>query len=237
MKFGDLHENLRRETLRRIERGLTSGAALARATGFKPGHISHFLARKRVLSLDGLDRVLAAQHLSLLDLLPAGAVPTAQSTHHPVSLTRSVPVVSHSAAATQARIRAADVLETVEVPDTVLQSSRERPSHGRSVWHRWVSVRVGGAQAAEISPLLNENDVAVIDRHYNSPAVYRPHQRSIYAAYAAGAFHLCFLEVDGKRLILRPCNAQMPVHIVDLTPKAETPEPIVGRVSYVLSEL
>ena len=42
---------------------------LAEQTGFKQAHISNFLNRKRGLSLEGMDKVLRVQHLSVLDLL------------------------------------------------------------------------------------------------------------------------------------------------------------------------
>lgn len=235
MNFGDLHENLRREILRRIDRGVLSGAALSRATGFEPGHISHFLKRKRILSLDGLDRVLTAQKLSILDLIPADTF-SAAAIKQKSSLTRSVPLVSQTAVATVARIRPADVLETVEIPDTVLHHARERAASGKDLWHRWASVRVDAAQSAEMSPLLNENDVAVIDRHYNSLAVYRPHQRTVYAVYAAGRLHLCFAELETNRLVLRPHSFQMPVRLVDISEKNPLADAIVGRIVYVLSE-
>lgn len=235
MNFGDLHENLRREILRRIDRGVLSGVALSRATGFEPGHISHFLKRKRILSLDGLDRVLRAQKLSILDLIPADTFPVLASKPKS-SLTRSVPVVSQTAAARVARIRPADVLETVEVPDTVLHHATERVAAGKDLWHRWISVRVDATQSAEMSPLLNESDVAVIDRHYNSPAIYRPHQRTVYAVYSTGALHFCFLEIETNRLVLRPHNLQMPVRLIDISEKDPLADAIVGRVSYVLSE-
>ena len=65
MNFQDLHELLRLELLRRIELGSLTGTSLARQSGFRQAHISNFLNRKRSLSLDGLDRVLAAQNLSI----------------------------------------------------------------------------------------------------------------------------------------------------------------------------
>jgi len=70
MNFHDLHELLRQELLRRIEDGPLTGTALARQAGYKQGHISNFLRRKRSLSLEGLDRVMAAQNLTVDQLLP-----------------------------------------------------------------------------------------------------------------------------------------------------------------------
>src|SRR5437868_15093498 len=69
MKFRALQENLRKTLWSRIEEGDLTGLHLAAQTGFKQAHISNFLNRKRGLSLEGMDKVLNVQHLSVLDLL------------------------------------------------------------------------------------------------------------------------------------------------------------------------
>src|SRR5438270_4174314 len=96
MNFQDLHELLRLELLRRIERGILTGSRLAQQAGFQQAHISNFLNRKRALSLEGLDRVLAAQNLTIDQILPleitAAAAPPA-----PSDPTEIVPVISASA--------------------------------------------------------------------------------------------------------------------------------------------
>lgn len=236
MRFDTLHENLRLEILRRIGRGALSGSTLARATGFQQAHISNFLNRKRFLSLDGLDRVLEAQDLSILDLLPADLVPAVSSPSHPVTLSQTVAVVTHSAAASTPRIQPADVLESVEVPDTVLHLSRAVPVPGRASWQRFVAVRVDAQQSAAMDPLLCQNYIAVIDRHYNSLALYRSQLPTIYAVGTAEALHLCFLQFEANRLILRPRNHHFPVHLLEMAPNEKPVDHIVGRVCYVLSE-
>ena len=70
MNFTQMHERLRLELLRRIQRGTLSISLLARQTGFGQSHISNFLRCKRQLSLEALDRVLASQHIKAWDLLP-----------------------------------------------------------------------------------------------------------------------------------------------------------------------
>src|SRR6202521_3450433 len=74
MKFRVLQENLRDALWERIEEGDLPGLRLAQQTGFKQAHISNFLNRKRGLSFEGMDRVLAVQHLSVLDLLDIAEV-------------------------------------------------------------------------------------------------------------------------------------------------------------------
>src|SRR5947207_10314890 len=69
MKFKSMQENLRKTIWGRIDEGGLTGLRLAEQTGFKQAHISNFLNRKRSLSLEGMDKVLSVQHLSVLDLL------------------------------------------------------------------------------------------------------------------------------------------------------------------------
>src|SRR5213595_2523912 len=74
MKFKSLQENLRKTIWGRIEEGDLTGLRLAEQTGFQQAHISNFLNRKRSLSLEGMDRVLNVQRLSVLDLLDPSEV-------------------------------------------------------------------------------------------------------------------------------------------------------------------
>src|SRR3981081_2122233 len=74
MKFRALQENLRKTLWSRIEEGNLTGLGLAQQTGFKQAHISNFLNRKRGLSVEGMDKVLNVQRLSILDLLDPGEI-------------------------------------------------------------------------------------------------------------------------------------------------------------------
>src|ERR1700727_45796 len=74
MRFKILQDNLRKVLLDRIEAGELTGLHLAQQTGFKQAHISNFLNKKRGLSLEGMDKVLSVQHLSVLDLLDPSEV-------------------------------------------------------------------------------------------------------------------------------------------------------------------
>ncbi len=80
MNFQYLHELLRLELLRRIEQGSLTGTKLAQQAGFQQAHISNFLNKKRSLSLEGLDRVLAAQNLTVDQLLPVDLNPDGKPT-------------------------------------------------------------------------------------------------------------------------------------------------------------
>src|SRR6202161_937293 len=74
MRFKILQDNLRKLLWERIEAGELTGLRLAQQTEFKQAHISNFLNRKRGLSLEGMDKVLAVQHLSVFDLLDPSEV-------------------------------------------------------------------------------------------------------------------------------------------------------------------
>src|SRR5206468_1302102 len=74
MRFRALQENLRKALRERIEEGELTGLRLAKDTGFKQAHISNFLNRKRGLSVEGMDKVLNVQRLSVLDLLDPGEI-------------------------------------------------------------------------------------------------------------------------------------------------------------------
>src|SRR3954466_10329357 len=94
MNFTQMHERLRLELLRRIQRGTLSVSLLARQTGFGQSHISNFLRSRRQLSLEALDRVLFSQHMDAYDLLPLPG----RSPYSADEQTNAVPVVSHAAA-------------------------------------------------------------------------------------------------------------------------------------------
>src|SRR6266436_2081377 len=74
MKFKSLQENLRKTLWGRIDEGGLTGLRPAQQTGFKQAHISNFLNKKRGLSIEGMDKVLSVQHLSILDLLDPAEV-------------------------------------------------------------------------------------------------------------------------------------------------------------------
>ena len=95
MNFTQMHERLRLELLRRIQRGTVSVSLLGRQSGFGQSHLSNFLHGRRQLSLDAMDRILAVQHLTVADLLPSEHRTEPRSAGDDVS---AVPIVSHAVA-------------------------------------------------------------------------------------------------------------------------------------------
>jgi len=236
MNFQDLHELLRLELLRRIERGTLTGSRLAHQAGFQQAHISNFLNRKRSLSLEGLDRVLAAQNLTIDQILPleltAAAPPPASS-----DPTEVVPVVSASAAMDDARISPSDVIETIQVSASRLHDNRSRPSAKNVHWQRFLAIRADAQQSAAMEPVISTGAIAVLDRHYNSLAPYRAHQPTLYAVRCGAALLLRFVDYDEGRLILRPYSREFPVQLLPLASHESPADYIVGRVCLVFSEL
>jgi transcriptional regulator with XRE-family HTH domain len=236
MNFQDLHELLRLELLRRIERGTLTGTRLANQTGFQQAHISNFLNRKRSLSLEGLDRVLAAQNISLDQILPLDLNAAAESytVSDPVE---EIPVVSASIAMDDARVPPSSVIETLQVSASRLRDNRARPSARHANWQRFLAIRTDALQAAAMDPLLTPGAIAVLDRHYNSLAPYRAHQPTLYAVRSGAALQLRFVDFDEGRLILRPYSRAFPVQLIPLASHESPADYLVGRVCLVFSEL
>jgi transcriptional regulator with XRE-family HTH domain len=235
MTFQDLHELLRIELLRRIDRGALTGSRLAQQAGFQQAHISNFLNRKRSLSLEGLDRVLAAQNLTIEQILPldlAAAAPTPST-----DPTEVIPVVSSSAAMDEARISPASIIETIQVSASRLHDNRARASTTRAHWQRFLAIRADTQQAAAMDPIIAPGAIAVLDRHYSSLAPYRAHQPTLYAVRCGAALLLRFVDFDEGRLILRPYSRTFPVQLVPLATHESPADYIVGRVCLVFSEL
>jgi hypothetical protein len=235
MNFQDLHELLRLELLRRIEHGTLTGTALARQVDFRQGHVSNFLNRKRSLSLSGLDRVLAAQNLSLDELMPlelsASAVPPSGS-----DLTESIPLVYASTAMNEAAVRPSSVIETIPVAGSQLQDARARPSPRMAHWQRFVAVRADEEQAAAMEPILTPGAIVVLDRHYNSLAPHRSQQRTLYAVRDGTGLVLRYVEFDQGRLILRPLSPASPVRLLAVGPHESPADYIIARVCLVITE-
>lgn len=234
MNFQELHELLRLELVRRIERGSLTGRRLASQTGFQQAHISNFLNGRRSLSLEGLDRVLAAQHLTVDQLLPVDLAAAVVPSSEPME---AVPVVSPSAAMDEARVAELSVIETVQVATSRLYDNRARTAGKRGHWQRFVAVRADAQQSAAMEPLLSPGAIAVLDRHYNSLAPYRAQQPTLYAVRCGAALLLRFVDFDEGRLILRPYSRAFPVQLLAPSAHESPADYLVGRVCMIFSEL
>lgn len=234
MNFTQMHERLRLELLRRVERRTLSVSLLARQTGLGQSHISNFLRSNRQLSLASIDRVLAAQHLAAADLLPA----MHQDVDMPADEERStVPVVSHATALDEPFVRPAAVQAFLHLPAGALQNIRARTSKPRRTWQRFVAVRVPAADALPMEPLVFPDAIALLDRHYTSLVPYRPNRPNLCAVRLGAHLTLRYVEFLSHRLVLRPHNIAFPVDLIEVDPGESPSDLIAGRIALILNEL
>jgi hypothetical protein len=181
-----------------------------------------------------MDRILAAQHLTVADLLPSVQRPERLSGSDGVC---AVPVVSHAVALFEPVIRPTVIQSLLHLPAAALESVHSRASGARRAWERFVAVRVAAADAPPMEPLLLPEAIALIDRHYNSLLPYRPDRANLYAVRQGS--HLTFRYVDfiASRLVLRPHNLAFPVSVIEVDPGESPSELLAGRVALILNEL
>jgi transcriptional regulator with XRE-family HTH domain len=232
MNFTQMHERLRTELVRRIQRGTLSVSLLARQTGMTQPHLSNFLHSKRQLSHAALDRVLDAQRLSVLDLVPARGRSTAIELIEDDS---AVPLVSHAAAMSEPMIRAGAQSAT-HAPAGLLMSLRPRAAGPRRAWQRFVAVRLNKEECAAMEPLLLRDAVVLIDRHYLSLVPYLPGHPNLYAVRDEAQLKVRYIEFSSGRLILRPHNIGFPVELIEIDEGVLLGDLIAGRVFHIQNE-
>ena len=233
MNFSQMHERLRLELLRRIQRGTLSVSLLARQTGFGQPHLSNFLHCRRQLSLEALDRILAAQHLTAADLLPASSRHRGAADEEEGS---RAPVVSHATALFEPYVRPSAVQGMLELPQGSLQTLRTRVSNQRRAWQRFVAVRVPADDALAMDPLILPEAIVLLDRHYNSLMPYRPNRPNLYAVRHGAHLTLRYVDFVANRLVLRPHNIAFPVDLIEIDPGESPGDLLAGRVALILNE-
>jgi hypothetical protein len=238
MKFKTLQDNLRKTLWRRIEARSLTGLKLANDTGFKQAHISNFLNRKRGLSVEGMDKVLNVQHLSVLDLLDGREV-NKRATVLPAGDNgfENVALVEGPVAASQRRIMSMKVKEIVKFKKTFLRRLRTSTEGDRQHWQRFVAITAGKQEGMSMYPRLQPGANLLIDRHYNSLQPYHKGQSNIYAVNHHGHCTLKYVEQAGNYLVLRPHNQSYPVEIIRMDHGKKVRDYLIGRVCYVGIEI
>ncbi|HEV2136761.1 MAG TPA: hypothetical protein VGR47_21255 [Terracidiphilus sp.] len=229
-----MHERLRLELLRRIDRGTLSVSLLARQTGYTKAHLSHFLRRHRQLSLEAMDRVLASQLMGVADLMP---VSTRTGVLDTEGIGGGVPLVSPEAALFEPVIRPSAVKTMVRLSAGSLRSVRA--SHGsesRRQWHRFVAVRIPPAEARPMEPVVFPEAIVLLDRHYFSLAAYRPNRPNIYAVRHRSRLLLRYVDHLAGQIVLRPHNLVFPVDLIQLQEGQSPGDLLAGRVVLILNE-
>ncbi|HTD24952.1 MAG TPA: LexA family transcriptional regulator [Terriglobales bacterium] len=229
---------MRRILMERIQRRELTGLKLAHLTGFRQAHISNFLNRKRSLSMEGLDKVLQVQHLSVLDLLDPGEINKRASIIPPSEDDfENVLLVEGIVAATQPLIKNQDVKEILKFKKTFLK--RLRPhlhTAARNTWSRFVMVKVDTRDGMAMYPKLLPGATVLIDRHYNALESYRRGEPNMYAVPNNAGCTVRYVEVSGRALVLRPHNQDFPIDVIQMEQGQSFADYIVGRVCHVAIE-
>ena len=235
MKFKALQENLRKTIWHRIEEKNLTGLRLAQQTGFKQAHISNFLNRKRSLSLEGMDKVLTVQRLSVLDLLDPQEINKRASVLPPSEdAFENVVVVEGATAAAEPLLMSMDVKDIFKFKKSFLRRLRpELEGAARGKWERFAVLRVDGRDGMSMYPRLLPGATILIDRHYNSLKAYRKGDNNMYAVNRNGACTIKYVEAAGRNLVLRPHNQAYPVEVISMEEGKGPHDYLVGRVCYV----
>lgn len=233
MNFTQMHERLRLELLRRIERGTASVSLLARQTGLAQAHVSNFLRGRRRLSLHALDAVLTAQQLETIDLLPSFDRPASLPAGNGLAL---VPVVTQTAALFEPILRTGARQGHFPVLARFLEGLPARSSPARRRWERFVVFQVSPAEARPMEPILTAGCAVLIDRHYTSPQPCRSDRNNIYAVRLGARIALRFVEFQANCLLLRPLSVIHPIDCIELTTADSLGERIAGRAALVENE-
>ena len=234
MKFRTLQDNLRKTLWHRIEDGDLTGIRLAEQTGFRQAHISNFLNRKRGLSLEGMDKVLNVQHLSVLDLLDPNEInKRASILPPPDDEFYNVLLVESTVAATQPLIMKMSVKDILKFKKNFLRRLRPEMEGNRDSWERFVLIKVDAREGMSMYPRLLPGATVLLDRHYNSLKPYRKGESNMYAVNNGGACTVKYVELGGNHLILRPHNQAYPVEVLPVEEGKSVSDYLIGRVCYV----
>ena len=234
MKFKVLQENLRKTLWERIEEGDLTGLRLAEQTGYRQAHISNFLNRKRGLSMEGMDKILKVQGLSVLDLLDRGEVNKRASIPPPSKDGfENVLMVASATAATQPVIMRMRVKDILKFKKSFLKKLRPETVGARSRWERFVLVKVDARQGMSMYPRLLPGATVLIDRHYNSLKPYRKGESSMYAVAKHGECTVKYVEQAGRHLVLRPHNPAYPVEVLPMEEGKSASDYLIGRICHV----
>lgn len=231
MKFKVLQDNLRKILWERIEAGELTGLRLAEQTGFKQAHISNFLNRKRGLSIEGMDKVLSVQHLSVLDLLDPAEVNKRASILPPSGDEfENVLLTDPSTAARRPLITADRTLDILKFKKGFLRKLKPDAEGNRSSWHRFLLIQLDPKDAVAMFPRLMPGATLLVDRHYNSLKPYRKGKFNMYVVLKSDTCVVRYVELAGNQLILRPHNQSTPIEVIPIPEGKSVSDYVVGRI-------
>ncbi len=234
MKFRALQENLRKVIRKRIDDDQLTGLKLAQQTGFQQAHISNFLNSKRSLSLEGMDKVLHVQKLSVLDLLDPSEINKRASILPPSpDEFEDVLLADGPIAANEPLVTSKDVKDILKFKKVFLKRLRADPASPRSDWRRFVLIKVDTRDGMSMYPRLLPGSVVLIDRHYNSLQAYRKSEQNLYAVRQDNTCTVKYVELVESTLVLRPHNQAYPVSVIKVEEGKTFADYIVGRICHI----
>ncbi len=204
MKFKALQENLRKTLWGRIQKGGLTGLGLAHQTGFQQAHISNFLNRKRGLSVEGMDKVLSVQHLSVLDLLDPAEVNKRASILPPsAGEFEDILLVDGTVAATAAIVMSMKVKEIVKFKKSFLRHLRPAKEGARAGWERFVAIKIDAIDGLSMYPrLLPAALLSLIATTTRSSPIAKANPTYMPSPGDNGKDHACtvkYVEVMGRK--------------------------------------
>jgi hypothetical protein len=236
MKFKVLQDNLRKTLLSRIEDGALTGLRLAKETGFKQAHISNFLNKKRGLSIEGMDKVLKVQSLSVLDLIDPLEVNKRASILPPSDDEFQNVLLVNGAAAIQPLIVSMRVKEILKFKAAFLNKLRPEMEGGREHWERFVLIKADAHDGMSMYPRILPGAIILLDRHYNSLKPYHKAEPNLYAVLKNGTCTVRYVDQAGRHLVLRPHNPAYPVEVLGMEEGKGAADYLIGRVCYLGNE-
>jgi hypothetical protein len=236
LTFRHLQDALRTLLCDRIDAGELTGMALAEKTGFRQAHISNFLNHKRGLSLEGMDRVLKVEDLSVLDLVEPEEINQRASIPPPNEEDYANLLLVGPAHASRPIVHARDVVEVVKFKQSLLRRMRPDMKGKRSDWVRFLMMKPARTCCEAMSPRLGPGCIVLIDRHYNSLSPYRRNDQTMYAIANGDEAVIRYVSVTDNTLVRRPAVASTPVSLLRVPVDLAPTDLIVGRVAYVLME-
>jgi hypothetical protein len=180
-----------------------------------------------------MDKVLAVQHLSVLDLLDPAEV-NRRATIVPPSGDEfeNVPL-AEAPMATHPQIAAMDVKEFFKFKKNFLNRLRAETEGDRSGWMRFVVIKLEASEAHSMRPRLAAGATLLLDRHYNALTPYRKGELNLYAVLKNGMCTVRYVEEAGNQLILRPHDHSSPIDVLPFEAGKSTGDYLVGRVCHV----
>lgn len=234
MTFKMLQENLCKKLWKEMKNGGLTGTVLAARAGLRQAHISNFLNGKRGLSLEAMDRVLVAQHLSVFDLLDPKQINDRASIFRcHESEFENIPVVNSWQAAAAPQIARKTVREVLKFPGRFLFGLRSSCDRARAQWERFVAVRVEAREGMSMFPRLLPGATVLVDRHYNSVRPYRRGEKTMLVVQPTKQCVIRYIESAGERILLRPHNPAYPIEVLNVAPHHSVSDYVIGRIAHI----